>query len=95
MLRALCLAVSTNPARRLTLFKAHCADEALRAELTDALPLSSLAAESLLPQPLREDIELLLEAMLAGNANLQGLIHELAAVYRLKKQLENVQPSPQ
>lgn len=93
MLRALCLAISTDPSRRLAVFKAHCADEAQRAGLTDILAMADTQTESLLPQPLRDDFELLLQAILAGNTNLRGLIHELAEVYRLKKRQEDAQLS--
>lgn len=90
MLQALCLAISDDPQRRLAVFKAHCADEAQRAGLADILPLADVQSQNLLPQLLRDDFELLVQAILAGNTNLQGLIHELAEVYRIKKHLEEL-----
>lgn len=88
MLRALCLAISDDPERRLVLFKAHCADEAQRAGLTDIFSIGDTQGHGLLAESLRSDLELLVQAVLSGNTNLQGLIHELAEVYRLKKRLE-------
>lgn len=88
MLRALCLTISDEPERRLALFRAHCADEAQRAGLEDIFAMAGGHAQDLLPEPLRDDFELLMQAVLAGNTNLQGLIHELADVYRIKKRLE-------